>query len=212
MTTTRNKAVGRAAHAARTKRHSQRDPLPTKALGNPTAEALADEHSKRKAAKAKAGQPAAASEPTEQPAVATVTPNASQDVALAARVKELRDGGSIWKEIAATLGLGEGKTGTSRCRRLYKVAAGEKAPSRVKGTTGSRRRRSGRMATDGETTARGPLAPSMPLYDLTATSGKGKKKRTYRTEGLGEQQVRSLTAVYEGDGMSVTTVRHGAAS
>jgi hypothetical protein len=202
MTRTANKGAIRAAATARRNRHAQRTPLPgdtsRPVKGNPTAEALKDEVAKDKAAKA---QPKAKRDSRTFGA---------QTEDLAVKVQEMRDGGALWKTIAKELGLGAGKTGTSRARRLYRNGAGAPAPRRA----AAKPRR--QVATSATTAPEGdggvPMMREVPAFHLQGRDtrkGAGKNRKPPRACGpVGEQQVRSLKKIWEGDGYTVTVVNH----
>lgn len=196
------KSALRAAHEAKTKRHAQRTPLPPKGsigngVGNPTAEVLremvAEDKAKKEAKTAKAASRSLLGDSTDE---------------VAQQVKELLDSGMKQKEVAERLGLGEGKTGTSRVRRLYKIANG--------GAPAPRRR-----AANGEAKVREPrirkTTPSdIPMVTIKRLVLRGRDLRSKAERGgkpkmgdvnvgpVGEQQIRSLKPLFESDGYTVT--------
>lgn len=226
MTTTANKGTNRAAAAARTKRHAQRTPLPGDTArpvrGNPTAEAIKDELSKPKPRRKSAASKQTAS---AQPAPAARTNRTFGDATegLSAQVKDQRDAGSKWYEIAAALGLGEGKTGCSRARRLYRLAnEGAPAPrsTTAKATRAAKPKRVLVMQEDGTAAMEDlpagdggvPMQTEVRTWHLAGRDtrrGAGKQRmKPINISPVGEQQVRSLTAIFTADGYTITALRH----
>lgn len=223
MTETRSKAVGRAAAAARKKKHDQKTPLPArgaKPVGNPTAEALADEVKKtprKRASKAAAPVVAADLEngPSEDDMPADLDVRNGDDQA--STVKTRRDAGETWRTISEALDLGPGKTGTSRARRLYRQANdGASAPRKEPKPRSSRH--AGSPYADGMDTEHKPSrsrAASIPGYArenfrITARDKRTAKQRAGRPkggdvniEGLAAAAAASQRTLWEGDGYTV---------
>jgi hypothetical protein len=236
MTSTPKKSSLRAAHTAKTKRHAQRTPLPPKGSageGNPTVETLKDEVASSKMLKAKSrGKkvvvPAPAdleNGPSEDDVPADLDVRSSGGDALAADVKSRRDAGATWREIAEALALGEGKTGTSRARRLYRQANDGASAPRKEPKQRTRRPYTGPMddTTEGDGRAlRGSRAASTPKatldrYRLRARDERSKAERGRKakmgdvnTAEVGAQQVSGLRRVFEGDGYTVVVEKQQA--
>lgn len=222
MTTTRSKAVGRAGAAARKAKHDQRTPLPAKGakpVGNPTAEALADEV--KKTPRKRTAKPAAAEQPVATPGTEFVEED------LSTTVKTRRDAGETWRAISESLSLGPGKTGTSRARRLYKQANDGASAPRKEPKARTRRALADPYAGGVDSTDDAPhrsrsRAASVPMhrhenYRLEARDKRSAKERGGRPKmgdvnsgHIGPQQIRSLRRIFEGDGYTVTAYKQQA--
>jgi hypothetical protein len=219
-TRTANKGSLRAAASARRTKHAQRTPLPgdtsQPVKGNPTAEIIKDELAKSKPRKKSTASRKAAA-PAPEPSRDSRT-FGSQTADLAAQVREMRDAGALWRTIAEELGLGEGKTGTGRARRLYR-STGNVAPRR-RASKPQQPRTVRVLAEDGSVTREEvsgdggvPMQREVVSFHLHCKDERrgvktGNRMKDVHVAPVGEQQVRSLSAIFEGDGYTVTTERH----
>lgn len=219
-TRTANKGSLRAAASARRSKHAQRTPLPgdtsRPVKGNPTAEIIKDELGKTKP-RPKKKSAASSKRPAAAPQHDTRTFGAQTDD-LSAKVREMRDGGALWRTIAEELGLGEGKTGTGRARRLYRSNGHGSAPRRRQAKPKAPRTVRV-LAEDGTVTREAvgdggvPMQAEVSTFHLHCVDERRLRKGQQRMSPVhiapvGEQQTRSLTTIFEGDGYTVQAEKH----